>query len=410
MLDQRAVAAAKVGDDWLADAAQRLTAGGQPDRVLLDSSSTAVRDIKSVLGYYSWGSSDPQNRVRKSGMAFVPGAIAATFVSTDARTFREPPADWIPTGNTLSGAGTFGGSPHSLIGDLIREGVTGVAGQVSEPYLESVVRPDVLFPAYLSGFNLIESFYLALPHLSWQSIVVGDPLCTPFPRPAPPAADLDPEVDAQTTLPSFFSGRRIQLATDQNREMPAVAVTAWVKANAMLLRDDRPGAISALEETVKLTPKSVAPRTMLAVLYEGANRFDDASAQYKQILELEPNNILTLNNFAYHLAVRAGQPKEALPYAQRAVVLAPRVGTIIDTLAWVEHLLGDDVSASRRLGDAIRGDPGNADIRLHAAVVYAANGARALAEAELKEALRLNPALEASDDVKALRAKLATPQ
>ena len=45
----------------------------------------------------------------------------------------------------------------------------------------------MLFPAYLAGFNLIESFYLAIPHLSWQTIVVGDPLCAPFPR-IPPAA------------------------------------------------------------------------------------------------------------------------------------------------------------------------------------------------------------------------------
>ena len=32
-------------------------------------------------------------------------------------------------------------------------------------------------PAYLSGRNLAESYYLALPVLSWQSLIVGDPLC-----------------------------------------------------------------------------------------------------------------------------------------------------------------------------------------------------------------------------------------
>ena len=46
------------------------------------------------MGYFSWGSTDPQNRVRAVKMDFVPGAIGATFVSTDARTFKEPPADW----------------------------------------------------------------------------------------------------------------------------------------------------------------------------------------------------------------------------------------------------------------------------------------------------------------------------
>jgi len=38
--------------------------------------------------------------------------------------------------------------------------------------------PDLLFAAYYSGRNLAESFYLAIRSLSWQNIVVGDPLCS----------------------------------------------------------------------------------------------------------------------------------------------------------------------------------------------------------------------------------------
>ncbi len=39
-------------------------------------------------------------------------------------------------------------------------------------------RPDFLLPAYYSGRNLAESYYLAIRALSWQNIVVGDPLCS----------------------------------------------------------------------------------------------------------------------------------------------------------------------------------------------------------------------------------------
>ena len=48
-------------------------------------------------------------------------------------------------------------------------------------------------------------------------------------------------------------------------------------------------------------------------------------------------------------------------------------------------------------------------IRLHAAIVFAAQGVRAVAENELAAALKLNPALETSDEVKQVRAKLAPP-
>jgi uncharacterized protein (TIGR03790 family) len=71
----------------------------------------------------------------------------------------------------------FANSPQSMLGDYILEGATGGSGHVYEPYLTMTPRPDLLFPAYFSGRNLAESYYLAIPSLSWQNIVVGDPLC-----------------------------------------------------------------------------------------------------------------------------------------------------------------------------------------------------------------------------------------
>ena len=113
---------------------------------------------------------------------FDPGALAGMFVSTDGRTFKEPPASWQP-GDGAPGA-RFAGTSDSLAADLIRAGVTGVSAHVDEPYLDASIRPDIIFPAYASGRNLAESFYAAMPYLSWQTLIVGDPLCAPFPAPA----------------------------------------------------------------------------------------------------------------------------------------------------------------------------------------------------------------------------------
>ena len=132
-----------------------------------------------MLGYYSWGSNDPAIRRRKFSLTFRPGAIGGMFVSTDGRTFREPPADWA-LADWKDKKTWFAGSPQSLAGDLIREGITGVAGHVAEPLLGNTIRPDILFPAYVAGFSLAEAFYLAMPSVSWMTVVVGDPLCAPF--------------------------------------------------------------------------------------------------------------------------------------------------------------------------------------------------------------------------------------
>jgi uncharacterized protein (TIGR03790 family) len=72
----------------------------------------------------------------------------------------------------------FEGSPQGLSADLLQEGATGASGNVYEPYLVACARPDYLFPAYYQGRNLGESFYLSLGHLSWQAVVLGDPLCS----------------------------------------------------------------------------------------------------------------------------------------------------------------------------------------------------------------------------------------
>jgi hypothetical protein len=49
---------------------------------------------------------------------------------------------------------------------------------VNEPYLVACARPDKVLPAYAAGRNLAESFYLGIPFLSWQGVVLGDPLCS----------------------------------------------------------------------------------------------------------------------------------------------------------------------------------------------------------------------------------------
>ena len=47
---------------------------------------------------------------------------------------------------------------------------------MAEPLLGNTIRPDILFPAYLAGFSLAEAYYLAMPSVSWMTVVVGDPL------------------------------------------------------------------------------------------------------------------------------------------------------------------------------------------------------------------------------------------
>jgi uncharacterized protein (TIGR03790 family) len=387
---------------WLRGAAEKLRGMGLGNRVVLEESSSVVTNETNVLGYYSWGSNDSAIRVRHFGFGFVPGALAALFVSTDARTFKEPPAAWTPS-SVATQDSIFGGSHQSLIADLVRDGVTGAAGHVAEPYLDATVRPDVLFPAYASGMNLAEAFYAAMPYLSWQTVVLGDPLCAPFRQRTLSPGDIDKGIDSATELPAFFAGRRLA------RMPPGVkpdAAAAFVRAGVRLDAHDEAGARQAVEAAVAADPRFTTARLDLAIQDEAAGQFDRAIAHYRAILAYAPNELIALNNLAFALAVQKGAPQEALPLAERAVTLSPNAPVMLDTLAWIQHLLGRHGESAATIGRALARESNNADIRWHAAVIYEAVGDGPRARAELEAALKLKPALANGNDIKELRERL----
>jgi uncharacterized protein (TIGR03790 family) len=164
----------EMGNDWLRNAAILLP----KDRVVIDETDKPVYGQSDVIGYASWGSNDGSHDRRFPGFRWLPGGIATEYVSTDGRTFARPPEKWVSSRNWIERSTWFDGSPQSLVADYLLEGATGGSGHVDEPYLMFTPHPDLLLPAYYSGRNLAESYYLAIPALSWQNIVVGDPLCS----------------------------------------------------------------------------------------------------------------------------------------------------------------------------------------------------------------------------------------
>jgi uncharacterized protein (TIGR03790 family) len=64
---------------------------------------------------------------------------------------------------------------------MIEKGVIASIGPVKEPYLTAFPPPSIFFPLLMSGkYTLVEVFAMTNPFLSWQMILVGDPLYNPF--------------------------------------------------------------------------------------------------------------------------------------------------------------------------------------------------------------------------------------
>lgn len=151
-------------DTWnqaMKQAALALSAAGY--NAQYDDTTAFVAPPNPLVGYASWGSNDYHFSLSAyHALTFVPGAIAETAVSTSASNIRTP------------------GGGQSQIADLIHQGVTGVHGDVTEPYLNAIPDPPSVFNAYTSGRTLAESLYAGLSEIVWKEIVIGDPLCQPY--------------------------------------------------------------------------------------------------------------------------------------------------------------------------------------------------------------------------------------
>jgi uncharacterized protein (TIGR03790 family) len=91
-----------------------------------------------------------------------PGAVAYHVASAEATTLRRPGSQvWCKR--------------------LLEEGVAATLGPVGEPYLQAFPLPDDFFPLLMAGkLSLLEVYFRTIPNLSWQMLLIGDPLYKPF--------------------------------------------------------------------------------------------------------------------------------------------------------------------------------------------------------------------------------------
>ena len=118
--------------------------------------------------YFGWYAADAVGPFLLPGFRFPPGAIAYHLHSFSAATVRSATTGWV--------------------GPFVARGVTATVGNVYEPYLTFCHRPDLLLQRLRAGDTLAEAAYYALPALSWQQVLVGDPLYRPFPAGRGPLA------------------------------------------------------------------------------------------------------------------------------------------------------------------------------------------------------------------------------
>jgi tetratricopeptide (TPR) repeat protein len=152
---------------------------------------------------------------------------------------------------------------------------------------------------------------------------------------------------------------------------PAPA-TVQALAIEKVRRGDSGAGVQLLEDWLSGHEDDAATRMTLAEVYGSSDRVDAAMAQYRRVLDASPDNVVALNNLAWHLRKR--DPKQAVIFAERAHKLAPDSGDVLDTLALALLENKDLRQAQARIEQALKVAPDNLALRYHAALIRHAAG------------------------------------
>ncbi len=207
---------------------------GDVDRT--DNNLPVTARFDAPAFYFAWYAQDLSGPMAPPDFRFPPGAIALHIHSASAPTLRSTATGWC--------------------GPLVARGVTATFGNVFEPYLQLTLEPQLLMRALGQGWNLGDAACFATPALSWQTIVIGDPLYRPF------AVSLDVQLaNAEAVSPALKpyvllrkarllerAGKKaeaVQLLQDGIHQHPG-AVLALALAERLGGDGDRPGAVRVL--------------------------------------------------------------------------------------------------------------------------------------------------------------------
>ncbi len=159
----------KDGDKWFSIIAEMAIQAKQP--LLLDALRSSLpiaypmpHPTALYFGWYEGRANGPfaLTGPKQPSFNFAKGAVAVHLHSFSATTVRNIHEGWV--------------------GTLLAQGADVSAGNVWEPYLGGTLLLPVFYERLLQGYCVAEAAGMSTPQVSWQGIVMGDPLYRPYPN------------------------------------------------------------------------------------------------------------------------------------------------------------------------------------------------------------------------------------
>jgi uncharacterized protein (TIGR03790 family) len=244
-----------IGDQWLQEAARDAREHGLP--VILDNGPALFPEaypLRHCALYLGWYSEQVAGPFARDGFHFPPGALACHIHSFSAATLRDRHRNWCAP--------------------LLAAGAAATLGNVYEPFLGLLPRPDVFEQRLREGFTFAEAAYMSQQYLSWMTTFVGDPLYRPFLNSAAAKPKEDNEWDAYRAGVALWLSKGRPAGESAVRDAATRMKSGIVSESLGLLElsgSDNAAAIAAFEQARGFY-KDAADRVRVAVHESGAIR------------------------------------------------------------------------------------------------------------------------------------------
>ncbi len=112
-------------------------------------------------------------------------------------------------------------------------------------------------------------------------------------------------------------------------------------------------AVTYLKQALTINPDDVNLLGTLGLIYDAMKKWTECDSTYMRALQIDSQNALVNNNYAYSLSERGVHLQEALKMVEIAITADPNNTSYLDTMGWVYFKLGNYTEAKSYLEKAI---------------------------------------------------------
>ena len=144
--------------------------------------------------------------------------------------------------------------------------------------------------------------------------------------------------------------------------------------------DEMEKALSQAEKLSETKPEKESINFMRGAMFERQKKYSAAEAEFRKVIESNPQNAGALNYLGYMFADRGERLDEARDLIRKALEIEPDNGAYLDSMGWVNFRLNKLDEAERNLRESIEKINGDPTVYDHLGDVY-------LKQGKIKEAI-----------------------